>query len=84
MIRLEKVNKSYEVGDNLLHVLRDLDLTIDEGEFVSIMAHEIYADDHVIGTWATGMKAIVAEPGLVSPLDLPLGRMLKLRESNPQ
>ncbi len=52
----------------------------------SRLTHEIYADSHLIGTWATGTKAInaipfvcAAKPGLVSPLDLPLGRMLKLR-----
>jgi putative ABC transport system ATP-binding protein len=37
MIRLEKVNKSYELGDSSLRVLRDLDLTIERGELVSIM-----------------------------------------------
>jgi hypothetical protein len=49
----------------------------------SRLTHEIYADDHLIGTWSTGTKAInaipfvcAAKPGLVSPLDLPLGRML--------
>ena len=52
----------------------------------SRLTHEIYADDHLIGTWSTGTKAInaipfvcEAKPGLLSPLDLPLGRMLKLR-----
>jgi hypothetical protein len=49
----------------------------------SRLTHEIYAENHLIGTWATGTKAInaipfvcAAKPGLVSPLDLPLGRML--------
>ena len=37
MIRLEKVNKSYRLGESSLHVLRDLDLTIESGELVSIM-----------------------------------------------
>jgi putative ABC transport system ATP-binding protein len=37
MIHLEKVNKSYHLGHNELHVLRDLDLTVEAGEFVSIM-----------------------------------------------
>jgi hypothetical protein len=52
----------------------------------SRLTHEIYAEDHLIGTWSTGTKAInaipfvcAAKPGLLSPLDLPLGRMLKLR-----
>jgi putative ABC transport system ATP-binding protein len=37
VIVLENLNKSYPLGQSELHVLRDLDLTIEEGEFVSIM-----------------------------------------------
>ncbi len=37
MIRLEKINKSYRSGNTALHVLRDVDLHIAPGEFVSIM-----------------------------------------------
>ena len=37
MIRLQKLNKSYKVGKGSLHVLKDIDLQIDEGELVSIM-----------------------------------------------
>ncbi len=51
----------------------------------SRLTHEIYAENDLTGTLATGTKAInalpfvcAAKPGLVSPLDLPLGRMLKL------
>jgi hypothetical protein len=51
----------------------------------SRLTHEIYADDHLIGTWATGTKAVyaipfvcAATPGLVSPTDLPLSRKLPL------
>jgi hypothetical protein len=47
----------------------------------SRLTHEIYADDHLIGTWATGTKAVyaipdvcAAAPGLVSPTDLPLAK----------
>ena len=52
----------------------------------SRLTHEVYMDDDVVGLWSTGTKAINAipfvcdaKPGLLSPLDLPLGRMLKLR-----
>lgn len=52
----------------------------------SRLTHEVYMEEDVIGTWATGTKAInsipfvcEAKPGLLSPLDLPLGRMLKLQ-----
>jgi putative ABC transport system ATP-binding protein len=37
VIRLENINKSYWIGKNSLHVLKDVDLSIDTGEFVSIM-----------------------------------------------
>jgi len=37
MIRMEKINKFYEVAGQPLHVLKDLDLTIHDGEYVSIM-----------------------------------------------
>ena len=37
MIRMEKINKSYRTGRTELHVLRNVDLEIASGEFVSIM-----------------------------------------------
>ena len=37
MLRLEKIDKSYHVGKNRLHVLKSVDLTIDKGEMVSVM-----------------------------------------------
>ena len=51
----------------------------------SRITHEIYMPEDIIGTWSTGTKAIntipfvcQSPPGLISPLNLPLGRMLKL------
>lgn len=37
MIKLEKVNKYYQQGGSQYHILKDINLTIDQGEFVSIM-----------------------------------------------
>jgi putative ABC transport system ATP-binding protein len=37
IVRLDRINKYYDVGGHPLHVLRDLDLSVEEGEFVSIM-----------------------------------------------
>jgi putative ABC transport system ATP-binding protein len=37
MIHLKRLNKSYGTGERALHVLKDVELRIDEGEFVSIM-----------------------------------------------
>ena len=37
MIRLNNIHKSYEMGSNSLHVLKGIDLHIEQGDFVSIM-----------------------------------------------
>jgi putative ABC transport system ATP-binding protein len=37
MIRLNNIHKSYEMGSNSLHVLKGIDLNIEQGDFVSIM-----------------------------------------------
>ena len=37
MLRLAKVNKYYRVGTHSLHVLRDIDVEVADGEFVAIM-----------------------------------------------
>lgn len=37
MIKLKNINKSYKTEFTSLHVLKGIDLTIDQGEFVSIM-----------------------------------------------
>ena len=37
MIEIKKLNKTYVTGTNRLHVLQDIDLHIERGEFVSIM-----------------------------------------------
>ncbi|MBA3454297.1 MAG: ABC transporter ATP-binding protein [Deltaproteobacteria bacterium] len=37
MLRLSKVNKYYQVGTHSLHVLRDVDFEVTDGEFVAIM-----------------------------------------------
>jgi putative ABC transport system ATP-binding protein len=37
MISLKNIHKSYEMGSNSLHVLKGIDLEINQGEFVSIM-----------------------------------------------
>jgi putative ABC transport system ATP-binding protein len=37
VLRLSKLNKFYKVGAHSLHVLRDVDLEIEEGEMVAIM-----------------------------------------------
>ncbi|MCB0835542.1 MAG: ABC transporter ATP-binding protein [Bacteroidia bacterium] len=37
MLTLSQINKSYQIGRNSLHVLKGIDLKIEEGELVSIM-----------------------------------------------
>lgn len=37
MIKIRGLNKSYKMGNNSLHVLKGIDLDVEEGEFVAIM-----------------------------------------------
>lgn len=37
MIRLEQVSREFRVGDEIVHALREVDLTIETGEYVTIM-----------------------------------------------
>jgi putative ABC transport system ATP-binding protein len=37
MLQLSGVNKTYHVGRNELHVLKEIDLSVERGEFISIM-----------------------------------------------
>ncbi|WP_374329083.1 ABC transporter ATP-binding protein [Soonwooa sp.] len=37
MLKIEELNKSYDIGKSKLHVLKGINLNISEGEFVSIM-----------------------------------------------
>ena len=37
MITLKNINKTYDMGQASLHVLKGIDLHIDKGEYVSIM-----------------------------------------------
>lgn len=37
ILKLEKVNKTYHEGKEHLHIISDLDLTVKEGEFISIL-----------------------------------------------
>jgi putative ABC transport system ATP-binding protein len=37
MIQLEKINREFKVGDETVHALRDIDLTLESGEYLSIM-----------------------------------------------
>lgn len=37
MIALKNINKSYVMGENKLHVLKDISLTVEEGEFITIL-----------------------------------------------
>lgn len=37
MIKIEGVNKTFELGDQTVHALRDINLTIERGEYLSVM-----------------------------------------------
>ena len=35
--KMEKINKFYQMGEERAHILKDVDLTIDEGEYLSVL-----------------------------------------------
>ena len=37
MLKIEKLHKSYPIGDSSLHVLKGIDLSVEKGEMVAIM-----------------------------------------------
>ena len=37
IIRMENVTKLYEMGESVVHALRGISFSIDQGEFISIM-----------------------------------------------
>ena len=37
IIRMEKINKSYQMGSETLHVLKDISFTVRKGEFLAIL-----------------------------------------------
>ena len=43
VIEIKKLNKSYAVGNEKLHVLKDIDLTVKKGEFLAILGRRARA-----------------------------------------
>ena len=37
IITMQNVNKSYKMGANSLHVLKDISLTVEKGEYLAIL-----------------------------------------------
>ena len=37
MLEIKQLHKSYAIGDSSLHVLKGIDLSVDQGEMVAIM-----------------------------------------------
>jgi putative ABC transport system ATP-binding protein len=58
LVRLTGVNKSYDVGGHVLHVLKDLDFEVGEGEHVAIM-----------GTSGSGKSTLLHILGILDDYD---------------
>jgi len=67
MIHLSNIHKSYEIGANKLHVLKGIDLIIEQGELVSIM-----------GSSGSGKSTLLNILGILDSYDL---GMYKLNET---
>ncbi|MEQ8880943.1 MAG: ATP-binding cassette domain-containing protein [Cyclobacteriaceae bacterium] len=54
MLNLKEINKSYQTGQQSLHVLKGIDMTIEEGELVSIMGSSGSGKStllNILGNW---------------------------------
>jgi macrolide transport system ATP-binding/permease protein len=66
MLKLSHVSKTYKMGDNIFHALKDIDLEIAEGDYVAIM-----------GPSGSGKSTLMHILGL---LDVPSQGSYKIRE----
>ena len=44
IIKMQEVTRSYQMGETSLHVLRGVNLTIEEGEFIAFGFRQVDAD----------------------------------------
>ena len=65
MIRLEKLSREFQVGNQVVHALDEVDLVINENEYVSIM-----------GVSGSGKSTLLNIPVSYTHLTLPTKRIV--------
>ena len=55
MLKISNLHKSYPIGDSSLHVLKGINLDIEDGEMVSIMGSSGSGEIHIVKhNWNVG------------------------------